>query len=208
MYDAIFFDLDGTLIDTESLALRTGLAAFAAHGHAVDAGFMHGLVGKDEPTAASLIRAALPDVDLTAVNQHWRKGFNDGVETGLEMKHGARDLLARLMQPLAIVTSTGRAGAHRKLGLSGIAGSFTHVVTLDDVQSPKPDPEPYLLAASLFGLAPSRCLVFEDSETGAESAWRAGCIVVQVPDVVPSEGRWAHHLAPDLMTGARMAGLL
>jgi beta-phosphoglucomutase-like phosphatase (HAD superfamily) len=49
--------------------------------------------------------------------------------------------------------------------------------------------------------------VFEDSETGAEAAYRAGCTVVQVPDVVPSEGRWAHHLAPDLLTGARMAGL-
>jgi HAD superfamily hydrolase (TIGR01509 family) len=208
LYDAIFFDLDGTLIDTESLALRTGMAAFATHGHAVDLAFMHALVGKDEPTAAGIIRASLPGVDLDAVNLHWRKGFNDGVETGLEMKPGARDLLARLSLPLAIVTSTGRAGAHRKLGLAGIATSFTHVVTLDDVRRPKPDPEPYLLAASRFGLAPSRCLVFEDSETGAESAWRAGCIVVQVPDVVPSEGRWAHHLAPDLMTGARMAGLL
>jgi beta-phosphoglucomutase-like phosphatase (HAD superfamily) len=208
MYDAIFFDLDGTLIDSESIALATGLAAFAAHGHAVDAAFMHGLVGKDEPTAARIIRAALPSVDLHAVNLHWRKGFNDGVERGLELKPGARDLLPLMTFPLAIVTSTGREGAHRKLGLVGIAGAFTHVVTLDDVRAPKPDPEPYLLAASLFGVAPSRCLVFEDSETGAEAAHRAGCVVVQVPDVVPSQGRWAHHLAPDLLTGARMAGLI
>lgn len=207
-YDAILFDLDGTLIDTESIALVTGMEAFAAHGHAVDEAFMHGLVGKDEPTSAQIIRAAFPDVDLDAVNRHWRQGFNAGVDRGLTLKPGARDLLPALPAPLAIVTSSGRVGAHRKLGIAGIAEAFTHVVTLDDVRTPKPDPEPYLLAAALFGVAPSRCLVFEDSETGAEAAHRAGCTVVQVPDIVPSEGRWAHHLAPDLLTGAQMAGLL
>ena len=61
MYDALLFDLDGTLIDTESIALATGLAAFAAAGHAVDEAFMHRLVGRDEPTAAGIIRAAIPE---------------------------------------------------------------------------------------------------------------------------------------------------
>jgi len=208
MFDAILFDLDGTLIDTESIAMVTGLSAFRRMGHAVDEAFMHGLVGKDEPTAERLIRAALPGIDLAAVHLHWRSAFHLGVEKGLPLKPGVTELLALVAPPRAIVTSTGRVGAHRKLAIAGIAGAFAQVVTLDDVTEAKPSPEPYLLAARLMGAAPHRCLVFEDSETGAEAAHRAGCIVVQVPDIVPSEGRWAHHVAPDLITGARKAGLI
>lgn len=208
MFDALLFDLDGTLIDTESIALAAGLAAFAVHGHPVDEAFMHGLVGKDEPSSRLLIRAALPEANLEAIDRDWRNGFVAGVERGLTLKPFVAELLALLKAPLAVVTSSGRASAHRKLGLAGIAGAFTQVVTLDDVTAPKPAPEPYLLAATLLGLPPERCLVFEDSETGAEAAYRAGCTVVQVPDIVPSQGRWAHHLAPDILTGARMAGVI
>ncbi|GAB1361953.1 HAD family phosphatase [Rhodobacter sp.] len=208
MYDALFFDLDGTLIDTESIAAATGIAAFAAHGHAVDEAFMHALIGKDEPTSSAIIRAALPEADLDAIGLDWRAGFEAGVERGLPLKPGAAEILANPALPRVLVTSTRREGAHRKLGIAGIAGAFAHVVTLNDVEAPKPAPAPYLLAAQLLGVAPARCLVFEDSETGAEAAWRAGCTVVQVPDIAPSQGRWAHHLAPDLLTGARMAGLI
>lgn len=208
MYDAIFFDLDGTLVDTETIAAATGILAFAAHGHAVDEAFMHSLIGKDEPTAARIIRAALPGADLESVSSHWRAGFDAGVAQGLPLKRGAADLLATPDLPRVLVTSTGREGAHRKLAIAGIAEAFAHVVTLNDVTAAKPAPDPYLLAASLLGVVPARCLVFEDSETGAESAHRAGCVVVQVPDIAPTVGRWAHHLAPDLLAGARMAGLI
>lgn len=207
MYDALFFDLDGTLIDTESLACRTGIAALRAQGLEVDDGFMHGLVGQAETASAAFVRAAFPDADLDRLHREWREGFEAGIDVGLPLKPGVLEILGTPDLPRVLVTSTRREGAHRKLAIAGIASAFSHVVTFDDVASPKPAPDPYLLAASLLGLNPARCLVFEDSETGAEAAHRAGCVVVQVPDMVPSEGRWAHHLAPDLLTGARMAGL-
>jgi len=208
MIDAIFFDLDGTLIDTESLAVASGLAAFAAVGHPVEESFMHGLIGKDMPTAGRLIAAALPALDQDALHRHWGQGFHAATAKGLALKPGAEALLAARLRPMALVTSSGRDEAHRKLDIAGLTGKFETVVTFHDVAAPKPAPDPYLLAAQRLGVSPARCLVFEDSETGAESAHRAGCIVVQVPDIAPSQGRWAHHLAEDILAGARLAGLL
>jgi HAD superfamily hydrolase (TIGR01509 family) len=208
MFDAIFFDLDGTLVDTESLALTSGLQAFADLGHPVDPAFMHGLVGKSQPQSVALIVAAFPKLDLDQFHSLWNAGFEALMQDGLPLKPGAVELLGMLEQPLGLVTSSGRAGAHHKLGLAGLAHHFQTVVTFDDVATPKPAPEPYLVAADRLGVDPARCLVFEDSDIGAEAAHRAGCIVVQVPDVAPTDGRFARHLAGDLLAGARAAGII
>ena len=209
MFDAIFFDLDGTLIDTESLAMASGLAAFAALGHPVTEAFLHQLVGVDLPTGGKIISAAMPMIDHQALHPLWQGGFRAAMdEKGLDLKAGALDLLQARLLPMALVTSSGRHEAHHKLAIAGISEMFDLIITVDDVTAPKPNPAPYLLAAEKLGVSPARCLVFEDSETGAEAAHRAGCFVVQVPDVVPSTGRWAHHLADNLLAGARHAGLL
>ncbi len=209
MFDAIFFDLDGTLIDTESLAMASGLAAFAELGHPVTEAFLHQLVGVDLPTGGKIISAAMPAIDPEALHPLWQGGFRAAMDlNGLNLKAGAMDLLQARLLPMALVTSSGRSEAHHKLAVAGIAEMFDLIITVDDVTAPKPNPAPYLLAAEKLGVSPARCVVFEDSETGAEAAHRAGCFVVQIPDVVPSQGRWAHHLADNLLAGARHAGLL
>lgn len=207
MYDALLFDLDGTLIDTEAVAMRVGMDVFQAMGHAVDLAFMRKLVGIDLPSTAIIIGNAMPNLDQVELNQRWREGFTHAITQDLPLKPGAMELLGARHRPMAIVTSSGREEAHHKLRLAGLSDFFDTVVTLADVAAPKPAPEPYLLAARLLGVPAARCLVFEDSETGSEAAHRAGCIVVQVPDVGEATGRWSHHLATDLLSGARMAGL-
>lgn len=208
MFDAVLFDLDGTLIDTESVALVAGLRAFAAFGYQVEDSFMHSLVGKAEPVAETIIRAAYPQIDQAAFSAKWREGFQAGLEAGVPLKSGTFELIGALSLPLGIVTSSGRDSAHWKLDRAGLTPHFETVVTFDDVTAAKPAPEPYLLAAARMGVDPTRCVVFEDSDIGAEAAHQAGCIVVQVPDIAATRGQFARHLAPDLLAGARLVGLI
>lgn len=208
MFDAVIFDLDGTLIDTESVAIRTGRAAFAALDAPLDETVFHSLIGKDVTSGDAILRAAHPDLDLVALNRLWRSEFEAEIARNLPLKPGVFELLGLLRQPRALCTSSGRDSAQYKLGLAGLADAFAHVVTLDDVQTAKPHPEPYLLTAARLGVAPARCVVFEDSETGAAAAKAAGCVVVQVPDVLPTDGRHADHVAASLLDGARLVGLI
>ena len=208
MFDAVIFDLDGTLLDTESLTQAAGIMAFADCGVTVDPSFLHGLIGRDDITSAGLIRAQFPAMDFTLFTARWTHQVASHYAGGIPLKPGTHDLLGTLDHPIAIATSSSRAQLNYKLSVTDIAPYFQHFVTLDDVQNAKPAPDPFLLAARLLGVDPKRCVAFEDSEAGAEAALRAGMTVVQVPDINPASGRFAHLVARDLLSGAREIGLL
>ncbi len=207
-FAAVIFDLDGTLIDTERLAMAAGHEAMAAIGRDVAPDFFHQFVGKDDATTAGLLMQMFPDLDLAAFHAAWHPRFMARLGGAIPLKAGAEDLLSALALPKALATSSTRAQADRKLASTGLARHFGAVVTFDDVRAPKPAPEPFLRAARLLGVDPAACVAFEDSETGARAAMAAGMTVVQVPDVQPTRGEHAHHVAADLLSGARAVGLI
>lgn len=210
-FDAVIFDLDGTLVDTESLMFAAGQVAFARHGQTLSPALFASILGTDGPTGNRILTEALPGVDLPALNVDWDAEIHLRFNAGIPAKSGAEDLLRQLHTagtPIAVATSSGIKAATRKLGSSGLARFFDVVVTAEDVTQRKPAPDPYLLAAQRLGVDPARCLAFEDSAPGTRSALAAGMTVVLVPDMARITGVTPHHEAETLVDGARMAGLL
>ena len=92
MFDAVFFDLDGTLIDTERLAMSATVAAFAAMGYRADQDFLHDLVGKDMPTGERLIAARYPQLNLKDLDRRVAFAMNEALLAGMPLKAGVRHL--------------------------------------------------------------------------------------------------------------------
>lgn len=184
---AVVFDMDGTLIDSETV-FRSAL--FSA---SMDLGFemtpdIHADIvgGTAENTRNVLTRAFGEAFSFT----HFYDRCTVHVEAELARnplrpKPGAVELITLLADngiPLAVATSSRRVHASDHLRNVGLLPFFQAVVTRDDVTHPKPHPEPYLTAAQRLGVDPAQCLAFEDSATGAQAAIAAGMRTILVPD--------------------------
>jgi HAD superfamily hydrolase (TIGR01509 family) len=106
---------------------------------------------------------------------------------GVEWLPGAVDLVQQCNArglPVALVTMSYRRFATAVLDTMP-GGAFDAIITGDDVERGKPAPDAYLAAASALGVDPTACVAIEDSPTGAQSAYAAGCAVIVVPNHVP-----------------------
>jgi len=206
----VIFDLDGTLVDTESLWMAAAADILMQMSHPPDRAVFERLVGTDLPTGARILAEAYPGIDLVEFDLRLTQETERIESAGVPLKAGVDELLlelGRIGLPRAVATSSRRERAHRKLAVAGIGHHFAAVVTVDCVTRAKPAPDAYLLAAQRLGVNPAACLAFEDSDPGTRAAHAAGMTVVQVPDMVAPGTALAHFIAPSLLAGAQMAGL-
>ncbi|WP_345346795.1 HAD family phosphatase [Actinoallomurus liliacearum] len=187
---AVLFDMDGLLLDSERLWLEAEAEVMAWLGGSWGPEHQEFLVG------GSLDRTVAYMLDLTGapaapeeVGGRLLDAMGRRLRADVPMMPGARDLLDEVRGaglPSALVSSTHRALMEH--ALDGIGrDSFTVTVAGDEVSRTKPHPEPYLAATRLLDVDPRRCVALEDSLNGATSGAAAGCHVVAVPSVVPIE---------------------
>ena len=206
MIHAVIFDMDGLLLDSERLARDAFVRACGELGLAVDLEVYHRCIGSTyEQTEAILTAHYGPAFSYDTVEARWDDLYHARLGEGpVPVKRGAEELLRHLTAagiPLALVTSTRRPTAEAKLDGAGLLGFFDDLVCGGETERGKPDPDPYLAGARAIGVATSRCLALEDSANGVRAAHAAGCMVVQVPDLVPPTDelrRLGHRVLDDL----------
>lgn len=190
--DAVIFDMDGTLLDTEALYKEVLFGVCAELGHVMTDEIHRAMIGNPrEHNRALLQREFGEGFRLDAYVERSRAGFHARLSEGVPLKQGARELLGLLRElgiPCAVATSSYREDALRNLGNAGLLEFFATVVGRDDVTHAKPHPEPFLLAARRMGVDPAHCLAIEDSHNGVRAAHAAGMHTVMVPDMMePTE---------------------
>ncbi|NUK52428.1 HAD family phosphatase [Streptomyces lunaelactis] len=185
---AVFLDMDGTLVDTEGFWWDAEVEVFADLGHVLHESWRDVVVGGPMTRSAGyLIEATGADITLAELTVLLNDRFEDRIGRGVPMMPGAAKLLAELAAhnvPTALVSASHRRIIDRVLASLG-PQNFALSVAGDEVPRTKPPPDPYLLAADGLGADPARCAVIEDTATGVASAEAAGCRVVAVPSVAP-----------------------
>ena len=189
---AVLFDHDGTLVDSEPQWAVAKRAVAARYGVAWETGDDLLTLGRTVPASAALMveRGAAGTVE--GITAELGREVADALTGEVPFLPGMRELLEELAEagiPGAVVTNALTVVAEGTA--SGAPGVLRVVVSQEDVEHPKPHPEPYLLAARRLGVDPARCVAIEDSQTGAASAAAAGMPVVVVPGelaVAPAPG--------------------
>jgi HAD superfamily hydrolase (TIGR01509 family) len=189
--DAVIFDMDGLMIDSERVSIACWSQAAQELRLPIEDGFWLRLVGLGDRDCERLLLQHIEAGQVAALFARCHDLYEARTHAGLPLRPGILELLQLLREhdiPRAVATSTRQPRASRKLAASGLLAFFDVVVTSSDVAHPKPAPDIYLLAARKLGKEPARCLALEDSPAGIRAAVGAGMTAIQVPDLVhPNE---------------------
>lgn len=188
---AVLFDMDGLLLDTETIALSVLAATIEGAGFTWSPAVGQRMLGRNGRDGDAILSEHYGvEFDVKRIRAEFMRQYERHLrDHSIALKKGALNLLRYLESNrilLALVTSSRRSLTKLKLQKSGIIKYFTVQVCGDELCNGKPDPEGFLLAAEKLDVPPEQCLVLEDSAAGIQAALSAGMAAWWVPDQKPA----------------------
>jgi HAD superfamily hydrolase (TIGR01509 family) len=188
--EAVIFDMDGLLLDTESVYRAAMVASASGMGYDFPADFCQSMVGTAEAEIHLILQQRFgADFPIARLFEDCEVAMRQRLDAGVPVKAGAAELiddLAARKMPMAVATSTVRRIAEHHLKRAGLLDHFSAVCTREDVTRGKPHPDIFLKAASNLGVSAERCLILEDSYHGVRAAHASGAMPIMVPDLLPA----------------------
>jgi HAD superfamily hydrolase (TIGR01509 family) len=186
VFEAVVFDNDGLLLDTEDAWTRAQVTLFARHGAVFEPRHKLALLGTSRTTAAVKVEDMLGMAGRgDRLMDELHELVMEEAGAGVPPRPGAIELLAAVHEAglaVGLASNSSREFVERVLSVAGLLdGHFDLVVTADDVARPKPAPDLYLAACTGLGTSPNRAVALEDSPPGVASARAAGLFVIAVP---------------------------
>lgn len=182
---AVIFDLDGVLMNTEWISYQVWQEVTQKYGGALPIGHYTTMTGMTaEETGEYVMRVTGVKFDLAKTVAYVWQTVTGKINEGIEPLPGSVALLEALKGrglPLAIASNSPVAYIENALKGLGLRPYFQAISGVDQVERGKPFPDLYLRAAQLLGVSPERCLAVEDSYVGSQAALRAGMRVLAVP---------------------------
>jgi HAD superfamily hydrolase (TIGR01509 family) len=185
MTDAVIFDLDGVLVDSERLWNGAKEALVRETGGVWRDESPTVMMGMSSPEWATYLHDDLGvPMDVDAINREVVRRMEEGYRSDLPLLPGAAEAVRALAArwPLGLASSSNRELIDLVLEISGFGDAFRVTVSSEEVERGKPAPDVYLAAAERLGVAPERCVAIEDSSNGLRSAAAAGMPVIAVPN--------------------------
>jgi beta-phosphoglucomutase-like phosphatase (HAD superfamily) len=185
MPDAVIFDLDGVLLDSEQRWNEAKEALVRERGGTWKDEAPTVMMGMSSPEWSAYLRddLAVP-MDVGEISREVVRRMEDGYREGLPLLPGAEAAVRVLAGrwPLGLASSSNREIIDLVLSLAPFGETFGVALSSEEVARGKPAPDVYLEAASRLGVAPERCVAIEDSSNGIRAGVAAGMAVIAVPN--------------------------
>ena len=187
----IFWDNDGVLVDTEALYFQACREALSRIGIDLTRDLFEQISIKQGRSTFGLAKDKGIDPDfLENLHETRNQRYCELLGNGIQVMEGVYDTLDRLAGEVSMGVVTSCRKMHFDLIHNDLKllDYFDFVITSDDVNHTKPDPEPYLMALEKSGCKPADCLVVEDAERGLNSATAAGIDCIVIPNGFSMKG--------------------